>query len=174
MAGSGGSRATELSEHRPAYSRTMATWRRGCSPCIRSSGDRRWLDRAESLLDVALAHFADGAGGFFDTADDAERLVRRPRDPTDGATPAGSSALAQALVTSAALTADTERRDVAERALGGVAPIVERQPRFAGWSAAAAEALLAGPVEVAVVDSPALARDRPARHITRRRRGHRR
>jgi uncharacterized protein len=123
-----------------------------------ASGDRRWLDHAESLLDVALAHFADGAGGFFDTADDAEQLVRRPRDPTDGATPAGSSALAQALVTSAALTANTERREVAERVLGGVAPIVERQPRFAGWSAAAAEALLAGPVEVAVVDSPALAR----------------
>jgi uncharacterized protein YyaL (SSP411 family) len=42
--------------------------------------------------------------------------------------------------------------------LGGVAPIVERQPRFAGWSAAAAEALVAGPLEVAVVDSPTLAR----------------
>ena len=38
-----------------------------------------------------------------------------------------------------------------------MAPIVERQPRFAGWSAAAGEALVAGPLEVAVVDSPALA-----------------
>jgi uncharacterized protein YyaL (SSP411 family) len=122
------------------------------------NGDRRWLDHAESLLDVALAHFTDGDGGFFDTADDAERLVRRPRDPTDGATPAGSSSLAQALVTSAALTANAERREVADRVLGGVAPIVERQPRFAGWSAAAAEALVAGPLEVAVVDSPTLAR----------------
>jgi uncharacterized protein YyaL (SSP411 family) len=122
------------------------------------SGERRWLDLAEQLLDTALEQFADGAGGFYDTAQDAEQLVRRPRDPTDGATPAGLSSVAAALVTSAALTASRDRRDAAERALGGVAPIVERQPRFAGWSAAAAEALAAGPLEVAVVGSPELAR----------------
>jgi uncharacterized protein len=122
------------------------------------TGERRWLDLAEALLDTALEHFGDGSGGFYDTADDAEALVRRPRDPTDGATPAGLSSLAQALVTSAALTANPDRREAAERALGGVAPIVEQQPRFAGWSAAAAEALAAGPLEVAVVGSPQLAR----------------
>jgi hypothetical protein len=122
------------------------------------TGERRWLDLAEQLLDSALEHFGDGSGGFFDTGDDAEQLVRRPRDPTDGATPAGLSSLAQALVTSAALTANRDRREAAERALGGVAPIVERQPRFAGWSAAAAEALAAGPLEVAVLEAPALAR----------------
>jgi uncharacterized protein YyaL (SSP411 family) len=122
------------------------------------TGERRWLDLAEQVLDVALEHFSDGSGGFYDTADDAEQLVRRPRDPTDGATPAGLSSLAQALVTSAALTANRDRREAAERALGGVAPIVERQPRFAGWSAAAAEALAAGPLEVAVVEAPELAR----------------
>jgi uncharacterized protein len=122
------------------------------------TGERRWLDLAEQLLDAALEHFADGSGGYYDTADDAEQLVRRPRDPTDGATPAGLSSLAQALVTSAALTANNDRREAAERALGGVAPIVERQPRFAGWSAAAAEALAAGPLEVAVVGAPELAR----------------
>jgi uncharacterized protein YyaL (SSP411 family) len=121
------------------------------------TGVRRWLDLAEHLLDTALGHFGDGSGGFFDTADDAERLVRRPRDPTDGATPAGLSSVAQALVTSAALTANRDRREAAEQALGGVAAIIERQPRFAGWSAAAAEALAAGPLEVAVVDAPDLA-----------------
>jgi uncharacterized protein len=122
------------------------------------TGERRWLDLAEQLLDIAVAHFGDGSGGFYDTADDAQALVRRPRDPTDGATPAGLSSLAQALVTSAALTANPGRREAAERALGGVAPIVEQQPRFAGWSAAAAEALAAGPLEVAVVGLPELAR----------------
>jgi uncharacterized protein YyaL (SSP411 family) len=39
-----------------------------------------------------------------------------------------------------------------------VAPLVERFPRFAGWSAAACEALIAGPLEIAVVDAPELAR----------------
>jgi hypothetical protein len=122
------------------------------------TGERRWLDLAGSLLDLALTHFADGRGGFFDTADDAEQLVRRPQDPTDNATPSGSAAVAGALVTHAALTGRTDHRDAAELALATVAEVVGRFPRFAGWAAAAGEALAAGPLEVAVVDSPELSR----------------
>ena len=121
------------------------------------TGERRWLDLAGSLLDLAVAHFADGSGGFFDTADDAEQLVRRPQDPTDNATPSGAAAVAGALVTHAALTARSDHRDAGELALATVAEIVGRFPRFAGWAAAVGEALAAGPLEVAVVDSPALA-----------------
>jgi uncharacterized protein YyaL (SSP411 family) len=117
-----------------------------------------WLDVAGALLQTAVEHFDDGAGGFFDTADDAEQLVRRPQDPTDNATPSGLAAVAGALVTYAALTADADARDRAERALGSVAPLIERFPRFAGWAAATAEAITAGPLEVAVVDAPELAR----------------
>jgi uncharacterized protein len=65
--------------------------------------------------------------------------------------------VASALLTSAALTGRSEHRDAAGRALGSVAALVERFPRFAGWSAAAGEALLAGPLEIAVVDAPTLA-----------------
>jgi uncharacterized protein YyaL (SSP411 family) len=122
-----------------------------------ATGRRRWLELSGQLLDVALNHFADDSGGFFDTADDAERLVRRPQDPTDNATPSGVSALAGALTTYAALTGSIDRRDTAERALGGLAPVIARFPRFAGWAAAVGEALLAGPLEVAVVGAPDLA-----------------
>jgi uncharacterized protein YyaL (SSP411 family) len=121
------------------------------------TGERRWLDLATDLLDVVVAHFGDGSGGFFDTADDAQRLVRRPQDPTDGATPAGFSSVAAALLTASALTGTAHQRDIATRALGSVAPLIERFPRFAGWSAATAEALLAGPLEIAVVDARELA-----------------
>jgi uncharacterized protein YyaL (SSP411 family) len=121
------------------------------------TGERRWLDVAGDLLDVALAHFRDTAGGFFDTADDAQQLVRRPQDPTDGATPAGLSSVSAALLTAAALTGNGEHRAAAEQAIGSVAALVERFPRFAGWSAAAAEAFVAGPLEIAVVDAPELA-----------------
>src|SRR3954454_14515762 len=122
------------------------------------TGERRWLDLAGSLLDLTLTHFADGRGGFFDTADDAERLVRRPQDPTDNATPSGSAAVAGALVTHAALTGRTDHRDAAELAVATVAEVVERFPRFAGWAAAVGEAVAAGPLEVAVVNGPELAR----------------
>jgi uncharacterized protein len=123
-----------------------------------ATGERRWLDLAGDLLAVAVTHFADGRGGFFDTADDAETLVRRPQDPTDNATPSGLSAVAGALVTHAALTGSADGREVAGRALSTVAPIIGRYPRFAGWSAAVGEAVAAGPLEVAVVDQPDLAR----------------
>ena len=121
------------------------------------TGARRWLDLAGALLEAAVRHFADDDGGFFDTADDAEQLVRRPRDPTDNATPSGLAAVAGALTTHAALTGGTPSRDAAERAVGTVASVVPRFPRFAGWAAAVGEALIAGPLEVAVIGSPALA-----------------
>jgi uncharacterized protein YyaL (SSP411 family) len=115
------------------------------------TGDPVWLERADALLDTALTHFAADDGGFFDTADDAETLVARPRDPSDNASPSGQSALVHALLTHAAVTGSGRHRDAAEGALRNVHTLAERVPRFAGWSLAAAEAAVAGPLEVAVV-----------------------
>ncbi len=116
-----------------------------------ATGEGRWLELAGQLLDTALAHFADGRGGFHDTADDAEALVVRPADPTDNATPSGLSAIAAALTTYAALTGQTRYREAAEAALATVAPVATRYPRFAGYALAVAEAQLSGPYEVAIV-----------------------
>lgn len=117
-----------------------------------ATGEGRWLSLARSVLDVAVAHFADGEGGFYDTADDAEKLVTRPSDPTDNAYPSGLSAMAAALVTYSALAGEPTYRDLAVRALETVAPVIVKHPRYAGYAAATAEALLAGPVEIAVAD----------------------
>ena len=114
------------------------------------TGDGRWLTAAKDLLDVALAHFGTGHGGFYDTADDAERLITRPADPTDNATPSGQSAIIAALVTYAALSGQTAYRDAADAALTTAGPLIGSHPRFAGYAAAAAEAALAGPYEIAV------------------------
>ena len=109
------------------------------------------LTVAGDLLDTCIVHFSDGAGGFYDTADDAEVLIRRPQSATDDATPSGQSALAQALLTYAALTGSTDHRAAAEAALGATRVLGARYPRAAGWGLAAASALLAGPAEIAVV-----------------------
>ena len=122
------------------------------------TGDASRLADAGGLLEVVLQHFGDGRGGFYDTADDAEQLVRRPQDPTDGATPGGTSAAAQALLTYAAITGSARHRTAAEAVLGTLAPLLGRHARFAGWGLAAAEALLAGPAEVVVLDRPDLLR----------------
>jgi uncharacterized protein len=122
------------------------------------TGDETWLNRAGELLDVVLAHFADGRGGFYDTADDAERLVRRPQDPTDNATPSGQHAVAGALLSYGAYTGSARHLEAAEGALGAAQALARRYPRAAGWGLAVAEALADGPREVAVVgplDDPA-------------------
>ncbi len=115
------------------------------------TGEEEWLAVAELLLDTVLDHFTDGAGGFFDTADDAEKLVLRPRDPSDTATPSGWLAAAQALLTASALTGSALYREAAEAALRIVSTYAASAPRAVGWGLAAASALLVGPLEVAVV-----------------------
>jgi uncharacterized protein YyaL (SSP411 family) len=118
-------------------------------------GSAEFLAAAGLLLDVVLDHFGDGRGGFFDTADDAEALVRRPQSVTDDATPSGTSAAANALLTYSALTGSLRHRDAAIAALGPTTVIAGQFPRAAGWGLSAAAALLAGPVEIAIVgDGP--------------------
>jgi hypothetical protein len=123
------------------------------------TGDPRWAGHAGDLLRTVLDHFGDGAGGFFDTADDETdgvlARIRRPQDPTDGPVPSGQAAAGGALLTLGALTGSLEHREAAEHALTVPLRIASRYPRAAGWALAVAEAVLDGPREVAVVGPPA-------------------
>ncbi|MEU5392447.1 thioredoxin domain-containing protein [Streptomyces tibetensis] len=120
------------------------------------TGEGVWLEFAGFLLDHVLVRFTDAeSGALYDTAADAERLIRRPQDPTDNAAPSGWTAAANALLSYAAHTGSEPHRTAAERALGVVKALGPRVPRFIGWGLAAAEAVLDGPREVAIV-GPAL------------------
>jgi uncharacterized protein YyaL (SSP411 family) len=126
---------------------------------VQATSDSSWLTLATALLDQALAGFRAPDGGFFDTHADAEALVARPRDPGDNASPSGTSSMVHALVTAHALTGEGRYRDAAEEAVATIAGLVERVPRFAGWSLAAAHTMLGGPLEVAVVGAAGPDRD---------------
>ena len=116
------------------------------------TGEGVWLEFAGFLLDHVLARFVDPeSGSLYDTGADAERLIRRPQDPTDNATPSGWTAAAGALLGYAAQTGSEPHRTAAERALGVVKALGPRVPRFIGWGLAVAEAVLDGPKEVAIV-----------------------
>ena len=108
------------------------------------TGATEWLRDAGVLLDRALELFPDGTGGFFDTASDAETLIMRPADPTDGATPSGNSAIIEALTIYTALTGETRYREAADAALGTVVPLISGFARFAGLAAAVGEAMHRG------------------------------
>ena len=117
--------------------------------------DERWFTLARQLADVILDKFADPAGGFFDTAIDHEKLITRPKDPQDNATPSGGAMAATVLLRLAAFTGEGRYRDAAERAIGTVAPVMSQYPTaFAQWLVAASFAA-GDSVEVAVIGDPA-------------------
>jgi uncharacterized protein YyaL (SSP411 family) len=116
--------------------------------------DERWFVTARALADTILEHFTDPDGGFFDTADDHETLITRPKDVQDNAVPAGGSMATSVLLRLAALTADGRYRVAAEVALATVTPYLTRYPTgFANWLSAA-HLLVEGIDELAIVGAP--------------------
>ena len=117
--------------------------------------DERWFVAARELAETILVHFADPAGGFFDTSDDHERLVTRPKDPQDNAVPSGGSMATLLLLRLAALTGEGTYRSAAETALASVTAFASEYPTgFANWLVAM-DFALAPVVEIAVVGDPA-------------------
>jgi uncharacterized protein YyaL (SSP411 family) len=69
------------------------------------------------------------------------------------------SAAADALLTVSALTGDAGFRELAEQIAASISGLAGRFPRSAGWHLAVAEALAAGPVQIAVAGPPGPQRD---------------
>jgi uncharacterized protein len=115
-----------------------------------SEGAAGWVAVAGELLETALARFGTGTGGFYDTADDGEQLIYRPSDVADGPSPSGTFAVADALLSYSALTGSVRHRDAAIAALSSLPDLAARFPRAAGSGLATAEAVLSGPVEIAI------------------------
>ncbi|NKY87673.1 thioredoxin domain-containing protein [Nocardia veterana] len=120
-----------------------------------ATGELGWLNRAQSLIDTAVTLFDDPErpGNWFDTAADAEQLVARPRDPLDGATPAGASAFAEALLTASALSAPEQAvryRALADATLNAGTLVLARAPRSGGQWLSVAEAAVTGPIQIAI------------------------
>jgi uncharacterized protein len=117
--------------------------------------DERWFAIAQSLMDRVLERFADPAGGFYDTADDHEQLVARPKDVQDNAVPSGNATATLVLLRLAAWTGEGRYRAAAERALRTVSELLPRYPTgFAQWLTAA-DLALAPVLEIAIVGDPA-------------------
>jgi uncharacterized protein YyaL (SSP411 family) len=117
----------------------------------------RWFGWARELADRILAHFPDATGGFFDTSDDHEALLHRPKDVQDNATPSGNSMAAHVLLTLSLYTGDGHYWDTAEAMVAALYEPMARYPgAFAHWLAAAA-LILGKPLEVAVSGDPAAA-----------------
>jgi uncharacterized protein len=118
--------------------------------------DPHWVAEARALGDRILARFWDDDDGLFhDSAVGGERLVVRPRDVYDNATPSGNSAAALALLRLATFTGEPRYERVGTRVLRTMGELLRRAPMGFGHLLAALDFHLATPQEVAMVGDPA-------------------
>ena len=135
-----------------------AAW--GLTLAYEATGERRYLDAAKTLADQILARFADEEnGGFFDTPVDHEKLITRPKDLFDNATPAGTSVTCDVLLRLALLFGDETYSRAATAALEATFPVAERYPSGFGFLLGVAEWRAGQPKEIALTgDAAALLR----------------
>jgi uncharacterized protein YyaL (SSP411 family) len=101
----------------------------------------RWFLAAQELAETMLEHFAGSEGTLYDTSDDHEVLITRPRDLQDNATPSGNAMAVTALLKLAGFTNDLRYVDIAHQALAQIEPMMSQYPLgFGQWLQALAYA----------------------------------
>jgi uncharacterized protein YyaL (SSP411 family) len=114
--------------------------------------DEKWFNAARELADAMLQHYADPAGGFFDTSDDHEALVTRPKDLQDNAVPSGNAMAATVLLKLGAFTGEDRYYRHVEAPLGALQSALIQSPLgFAQWLIAL-DFAVSNPREIAIVD----------------------
>jgi uncharacterized protein YyaL (SSP411 family) len=116
--------------------------------------ETRYYSEAQALAEVVLAHFAAPEGGFYDTSDDHEALIARPRNLQDNATPSGNSMMAKVLVQLAAYSGEARYEEAARGVLRPLVAAMQEYPTAFGEALNAADLLILGIKEVAVVGDP--------------------
>jgi len=121
--------------------------------------DPRWFVAAQELAETMLEHFADSDGTFFDTSDDHEALITRPRDLQDNATPSGNAMAVTALLKLAGFTNELRYVDIAHQALAQMQTpagggMMSQYPLGFGQWLQALSYTLAKPKEIAIVGDP--------------------
>lgn len=99
-----------------AYLEDHAMLAEGLLALYQATFELRWLQEAQALADLMLAHFWDAdKGGFFSTSDDHEALIARPKEVVDNAMPSANASAASVLLTLGKLLGDEtyERHAVA-------------------------------------------------------------
>ena len=121
--------------------------------------DPRWFSAAQELAETMIAHFQASDGGFFDTSDDHESLITRPRGLQDNATPSGNAMAVTALLKLAGFTNELRYVDIAHQALAqmqtptGGGMMSQFPLGFGQWLQALAYAL-SKPREIALIGEP--------------------
>src|SRR5258708_6551360 len=141
--------------HLKGYLEDYAFLADGLLALYEASFDPRWFVEAHKLMDEAIALFADEQnGGFFDTGSDHERLISRPKDIMDNATPAGNSVAVDILLRMAAFTGEPSYRQRADSYLQPLAEVMVQHPQAFGHVLGALDFALSPAKEIAIIGDP--------------------
>lgn len=128
----------------------------GLIALYRATFETRWLVAAQSFAEHLLDHFWDDSdGGFFQTSDEHETLITRPKDLFDEAVPSGNAVAAQVLLQLAALVGEPEYDRRARATIELVTGGIQRYPSAFATMLNALDFALATPREVAIIGEPA-------------------
>jgi len=133
------------------YLEDYANLAEGLLALYETTFDETYFVAARELADQILEHFTDPRGGFFDTSDDHENLVVRPKDVQDNATPSGGAMATNVFFKLAAYTGEARYVEAGEAAVAALQPALAQAPTGFAWWLCALEFELAPPKEIAVV-----------------------
>ena len=115
----------------------------------------RWLDEARKLADLTVDLFWEGeARTFYDTPRDGDKLIVRPRDVMDNATPSGNSLAVELLMRAGRVFGVDRYLELAEQALGEEEGEMGRLPSAFGRLLSLLTSHLSIPLEVVLLGSP--------------------
>jgi len=111
----------------PASIDDHANMCRAALALFEATSDPSYLDQARAWVDVADRHYWDAErGGYFFTADDAERLIVRTKHAHDNATPSGNGTMLGVLARLFHMTGEDAFRERADALLSAFAGEVGR------------------------------------------------
>jgi len=147
--------ARDGTAHTPAFCEDYAHMADGLLALHAAVGDAADLELAIALMDRCVTDFWDPESGtFFDTSNEHDRTVVRPRSLIDGATPAANSVAADVLLRLALLTGEPDHDRRARSVIRASAPAVERHPSQFGRLLAAADRALGEPLDAVIAGDP--------------------
>jgi uncharacterized protein YyaL (SSP411 family) len=112
-----------------------------------------WYLAAKELADAMVDHFSAPDGSFYDTSDDHETLITRPRELQDNAVPSGNAMAALTLQRLAGLSLEPSYAEIAQQNLCAMQPLLSKYPLgFAQWLIALSYDL-ERPREIAIVSN---------------------
>ncbi len=137
-----------------AYLDDYACLARGLLELLQARWRGEDLTFAIELVEAALAHFADSAGGFFFTADDHEKLLHRAKPLMDESVPSGNAVMALVLQTLGHALGDSRYLDKARATVQSALPRLEHAPEAHATMLEALQNELAPPEIVIVRGTP--------------------